>query len=235
MTTSAPSQLHSLANDYAAARLMMVEGQIRPNRVDNPVLLDRLELIPRELFVEAGQETLAYRENEVAASTDTKPTRYLMAPMTLARMIEALNIKAGERVLDIAPATGYSTAILTGLTDNVTSLESDARLATRAMQTLNSLSIRANVTQGPLTMGAKENAPYDAIFVGGAVNEVPAAWLAQLGEGGRLVVIVGGQKDLQLGAVTLYRKFNGQVSSLNLFEAAASTLPGFAAAEAFVF
>ncbi len=228
------SQIHELAStqDLTAARLLMVDGQIRPNRVETPALLDRLEAIPREYFVQPGEEGMAYREGEVAVT----PNRFLLAPMLLGKMIEALEIAPGNRVLDVAPASGYSTAILAALTDTVvTALEADAQLSARATQLLNRLDIAAHIMHGPLSLGAKEHAPYDAIFVNGAVTEVPAAWLAQLNEAGRLVAVVGGQKDLQPGAVRLFRKFNGQISSRVLFEAAASYLPGFAPGETFTF
>jgi len=216
--------------DYAIARQNMLEGQIRPNKVNMPALLDAMETLPRELFVVQEQRPFAYSDNETKASS----TRTLLAPMTLARMIEALGLKSSDSVLDVAPATGYSTALLGALCRLAIGLEADAGLATQAAQICQTLHIdNVQFIHGPISMGAKQHAPYDAIFINGAMADVPKTLFHQLVEGGRLVAVVGGEAGLKQGRVTLFTKFHGVVSDRVLFEAAASYVPGFAPHEEF--
>ncbi|MGE3770792.1 MAG: protein-L-isoaspartate O-methyltransferase [Bdellovibrionales bacterium] len=216
--------------DFSTARQNMIEGQIRPNKVTDPRLLDCLQSLPRELFVRAEQKGFAYAEHEVEAAAG----RMLMAPMLLARMIEALDLMPHMNVLDVAPATGYSSAVLAGVCKTVVGLEADAGLATLAAQICERAGItNAQFVHGPISMGAKNLAPYDAIFVNGAVVDVPRTLFNQLAEGGRLVAIVGGQPGISPGKVNLFTKFHGTVSERVLFEAAASYVPGFTPHEEF--
>lgn len=216
--------------DLAIARQNMVEGQIRPNRVNDPRLLDAMESLPRELFVAADAQPFAYSDAEVNVSAG----RSLVSPMILAKMIEALDIKPTDNVLDVAPATGYSTALMANLCRFVVGLEADAGLVTQAATICQNLKI-ANLqfVHGPISMGAKQQAPYDAILVSGAMAEVPKTLFHQLTEGGRLIAVVGGKPGLAVGQVTLFTKFHGVVSDRALFEAAASYVPGFAPHEDF--
>jgi protein-L-isoaspartate(D-aspartate) O-methyltransferase len=216
--------------DLAVARQNMVEGQIRPNRVNDPRLLDAMESLPRELFVAAGAQPFAYSDTEVAASAN----RMLPAPMLLARMIEALDIKPNDNVLDVAVATGYSTALVAALARFVTGLEADAGLVTHAAGICQALKIgNVQFVHGPISMGAKQQAPYDAIIINGAMAEVPKTLFHQLAEGGRLVAVVGGTPGVAVGRVTLFTKFHGVISDRVLFESAASYVPGFAPHEEF--
>lgn len=216
--------------DFAQARTNMVDGQIRPNKVTTPRLLDALQDIPRENFVPPALQSLAYSEQELALPQG----RFLLAPMVLARMIEALELTPMQRVLDIAPVTGYSTAILASLAQSVVGLEADNGFAANAGQMLAAQNVKnAQILHGPISMGAKQFAPYDAVFVNGAMAEVPKTLFHQLVEGGKLIAIVGGEPGATLGRVTLFTKFHGTVSERVLFEAAASYIPGFTAAEVF--
>lgn len=218
--------------DFQAARTMMVEGQIRPNRVTNPILLDQLEALPREAFVADAQRTMAYREGEVEVSRG----RYLLAPMVFARMIEALELTPQDKVLDLACGNGYSTAVLSALAGHVVGMESDTRLANAAVTHLDHLGItNTKIQHGPLSLGAAAEAPYTAIFINGGIIDVPPALFTQLAEGGRLIAVVCSGREGQLGQVTLFEKFHNTVSSRVLFEAAATVLPGFTPAEGFSF
>lgn len=222
----------SMSFDYKHARFMMVEGQIRPNRVNSTALLDRFDELPREHFAADGQKEVAYRDDELQAGNG----RALLSPMVLARMIEATNPQANDRVLDVAPATGYSTVLLATLVQHVTALEADPQLSAAIAHNCEAFGVRnADSIHGPLSLGAKQNAPYDIILVNGAVTEVPKALFHQLAEGGRLVAVIGGQKGLKLGTVTLFEKFHGNVSQRVLFEGSASYLPGFTPTEEFAF
>ena len=113
---------------YEAARANMVENQVRPNRVTDRRVLDAMAAVPRERFVPKNYAGIAYVDEAIAVSAG----RYLMEPMVLARLLQAAAIDAGDVVLDIGCATGYSTAVLARLADTVVAVESDAALVETA-------------------------------------------------------------------------------------------------------
>jgi protein-L-isoaspartate(D-aspartate) O-methyltransferase len=159
--------------------------------------------------------------------------RCLLKPMVLAKMVQAAAVKAGDRVLDVGCATGYSSAILGRLAHSVVALEEDPALATIAEGNLRAVGAsNVTVATGPLTQGWQASARYDVIFVNGATEVVPHALCAQLDDGGRLVAVVGHAPS---GRAMIYRSVGGEVSGWPIFDAAAPLLPGFAAIPAFVF
>ena len=218
--------------DFAQARRMMVDCQIRPTDVTDRELLAALLVIPRERFVPADLMSVAYLDRDLAVD----PKRALLKPMVLARMIPAAEIKTGDRVLDVACGTGYSSAILARLSASVTALEDDAARSRRCGEILAQLAPlgagNAAAVGGPLEAGWPAGAPYDVILVNGACEIEPHGLLGQLNEGGRLVAVMGTGPD---GKATLFRKDRGEIGSRALFDATAPALPMFAKAPAFVF
>jgi protein-L-isoaspartate(D-aspartate) O-methyltransferase len=221
--------------DFAAARRMMVDGQVRTSDVTDLRIISAMLELPRERFVPEANADLAYLDLDVAVSGTTSgdAARRLLKPMVLAKMIQAAAVKADDRVLDVACATGYSSAILARLAQSVVALEENPALAGKAEENLKAIGAsNVTVVTGPLTQGWQADAPYDVIFVNGATEVVPHTLCRQLAEGGRLLVVLGGAP---LGRVILYRAVGGDVSGWPIFDAAAPLLPGFAAAQAFVF
>ena len=210
----------------------MVDGQILPNRVTDPALIVALNTVPRELFVPPGAEGVAYCDEEIPVGRG----RALLEPLVLSRLLQGAAVRPQDVVLDIGCATGYSSAVLGGLARAVVALESDPELHARAAKNLASLAANTvTLVNGPLVAGHPSQAPYDVILINGAVNEVPEAILAQLADGGRLVTMVASQHPIaRLAQARLYRKVGGRVSSVALFEASASSLPGFVAKPRFV-
>lgn len=221
--------------DFAAARRMMVDGQVRTSDVTDLRIIAAMLELPRERFVPEANADLAYLDLDVAVS-GTKggdAARRLLKPMVLAKMIQAAAVTAGDRVLDVGCATGYSSAVLARLAHSVVALEENPALAGEAEENLNAIGAsNVSVVTGPLTQGWQAAAPYDVIFVNGASEVVPHTLCRQVGEGGRLLVVLG---RAPLGRVMLYRAVGGDVSGWPIFDAAAPLLPGFAAAQAFVF
>jgi protein-L-isoaspartate(D-aspartate) O-methyltransferase len=216
-------------SDYTTARRMMVDCQIRPTDVtDRDVLAAMLE-VPRERFVPAALADVAYLDRDVAVD----PKRAMLKPMVLARMIQAAAVQPGERVLDVACGTGYSSAVLARLAGSVTALEDDAERSRRCADTLAQLGV-GNVTavSGQLAAGWPAGAPYDVILVNGACETEPQDLVRQLKDGGRLVCILGTGPDAK---ATIYRRDRGELGSRTLFDAAAPALPAFAKTPAFVF
>jgi len=219
--------------NFADARVNMVEGQIRPNRVTDPALIVALNTVPRELFVPQEAQGIAYVDEEIPVGNG----RRLLEPMVLARMLQEAEITPRDVILDIGCATGYSTALLAGLASTIVALESDPVLFEQASKTLAALATDvATLVNCPLAGGYPAQAPYDVIVINGAVAEVPQAILKQLADGGRLVTVVAYNHEIaRLGQARLYRKVGHSVSSISLFEASAPVLPGFEFKPRFVF
>jgi protein-L-isoaspartate(D-aspartate) O-methyltransferase len=222
-------------SDYAAARHNMVESQIRPNQVTDARLLRALNDVPRENFVPASLQALAYMEEEieVAPARQGVPARCLVSPMPLARLLQLAEVDADNLVLDVGCATGYSTALLALLAESVVGLECEEALAEQASQTLMELGAdNAAVVSGPLPEGYASEGPFDVILLNGCVPDVPKSLLKQLKEGGRLVAIIA---EHEFGQATLYRNTGGRVNQRAAFDAAGPALPGFEREKEFVF
>jgi protein-L-isoaspartate(D-aspartate) O-methyltransferase len=150
-------------------------------------------------------------------------------PRTL-KLYQSL-VRRGDVVLDEACGLGYSTAVLARLAEVVVAVEDDAARADAAQGNLADQGVdNAAVMTGPLAAGAAKSAPYDAILIGGAVEEVPVALLEQLREGGRICAIFA---EDGVGAVRLGLKTDGRVNWRFGFNAGAPVLPGFARARTF--
>jgi protein-L-isoaspartate(D-aspartate) O-methyltransferase len=221
--------------DFAAARRMMVDGQIRTSDVTDPRIIDAMLQIPREKFLSPEQASFAYFDLDVpvSAAASQPAARRLLKPMVLAKLIQAAAIAEGDRVLDVACASGYSTAVLARLTGSVIGLEEDAGLAERAAQNLDALgALGVQVVTGPLSAGWPAQAPYDVIVLNGAFETLPGALLRQLKDGGRLVGVKGRPPG---GKAMLYRSIGSEVSGRPVFDAAAPLLAGFVEPPTFVF
>jgi protein-L-isoaspartate(D-aspartate) O-methyltransferase len=176
--------------DFAQARRMMVDSQLRTFDVNDIPLLDAMDDIPRERFVPPGRENLAYIDRDILVS-EGRERRCMLAPMVLARMIQALGIEPGMRVLDVACGRGYSAAVLARLGATVTALEASEELAATARQSLSAAGVdRVRVVSGHLSQGYPPHAPYDAVLINGAVEVRPEALLQQLAESGRLICVM---------------------------------------------
>jgi protein-L-isoaspartate(D-aspartate) O-methyltransferase len=225
--------------DFGTQRLNMVESQVRPSDVTDRHLMRAMRDLPREQFLPDWARAVAYADEDVPVErvAPGKAARCLLAPRTLAKLIQAAEVKEGDRVLDIACATGYSTAVLAALGAAVTALESDAALAGMANHCLAAALIaNATIVTGPLAQGWSQGAPYDAIIVNGAVPEVPQPLLAQLKDGGRFVAIVtGGVAGAGLGSAWVYVRRGASFGSRAMFDAGAPVLPGFARLAGFAF
>ena len=218
--------------DFDKARQNMVDCQIRPNAVTDHAVIKAFLEVPREEFVSATQKSLAYIDEDLRVSGG-EPERYLMEAMSMSKLVQLASIGPDDVVLDIGCATGYSTAILSRLCNSVVALESDEDLAEQATQNLLSLGYdNAAVVFGPLEKGYAKEGPYDAIFVGGAVDELPDTLSQQLKEGGRLVVAEGVGNA---GVARVYALENGIIGARTAFNCAVRPLPGFAREESFIF
>jgi protein-L-isoaspartate(D-aspartate) O-methyltransferase len=217
--------------DFALARRNMVDGQLRPNRVTNSTLLSAVSELPRERFLPETLRAIAYADDDVPLGNG----RFLMEPMVLARLIQALQVQPGDKALVVASGCGYGAALLSRLAKSVVAVESDAALGGSAEQTVKDLGI-VNIRQtvAKLESGAPADAPFDAILIEGAVHEIPRPILDQLAEGGRLTTVRAAPAGV-LGVAELVLKEGGVASGRPLFDAGTPALPGFAPAPRFTF
>ncbi|HZB89996.1 MAG TPA: protein-L-isoaspartate O-methyltransferase [Stellaceae bacterium] len=216
--------------DYAAARLTMVESQLRPNKVTSEALLEAFLAVPRERFVPPALSGTAYVDNDLPLGNG----RFLMSPMVLGRLLELAEIEREDRVLEIGCASGYGTAVLARLARSVVAVESEAKLVTQAMTRLRELGIdNAAVLEAPLAAGYPGRAPYDVIVCEGAVERIPPAVAQQLADRGRLVAVM--REPGAMSRAVLMTSAGGTLSRRPAFDAAAPPLPGFQAEPSFVF
>ena len=215
--------------DYAARRTMMVDTQIRPNEVTKYPVIEAFLNVPREAFLPARAAELAY----LGENVPVVPGRVLLEPRSIGKMLDALNVQPGELVMDLACGYGYASALLARMAGAVVAVEDSADLVREAETRLAAADAHnVAVVEAPLTAGAPAQGPYDAIFVGGAVEEIPDGISAQLREGGRIVAIF---MEGQLGTARLGHMIDGRVNWRYAFNASAPLLPGFARAAGFVF
>lgn len=215
--------------DFAAARVAMVDSQVRPSDVTRYPIIAAMLAVPREDFVPAALRPVAYLGEHVPLA----PGRVLLDPRVFAKLLDALNVGPEDLVLDVGCGLGYSTAVLVRMAQAVIALEEDAGLAAEANALLEAHGVDTAVVEvGPLAAGVPEHGPFDAMIIEGAVEVMPEALAVQLKPGGRVAAIFadgpGGQARLGLRTA-------GGITWRRIFDAAAPVLPGFAATKAFEF
>ena len=216
--------------DTAVQRKNMVESQVRPSDVTDRRITTAMQALARERFVPAATRDLAYMDDTI----DVAPGRAMLAPRTLAKLVQLAAIQATDRVLDVGCLTGYSTALLANLAKEVVGLECDAALAAKARENLVAEAVKnVAIETGTLTSGHPAKAPYDVIVVAGACEEIPSALLEQLAQDGRLVAIERGDDGIFEAVVVV--KTALALAKRPAFEAAAPVLPGMSRPKSFVF
>ena len=214
---------------FAAQRRSMVDSQLRTNRVVDEALVAAMLEIPRERFVPDRLASVAYVDRDLPLDGG----RFVMEPMVFARLVQLLAVSPGDIVLDIGCGSGYSSAVLSRLCSTVVALECDPGLAETARRNLAEADIdNVIVVDGPLREGYPDQAPYNAILLGGAVPEMEAALTDQLAEGGRVAAIVADGPGP--GRATCAMRAGAGISNRVAFDANTLPLPGFEKAERFV-
>lgn len=213
--------------DYAARRTMMVDTQVRPADVTRFPIIHAMQSVPREAFVPRALREAAY----MGENLDLGGGRVILEPRTLAKMLESLNIRDDELVLDVGSALGYSAAVMAIMAQAVVALEEDEAMSAEAQGLLPEHGAdNVIVHTGPLREGAPAHGPYDVIAVQGGVQQLPETLLDQLKDGGRIACLF---MEGALGAVRIGYKLNGQVTWRFAFNAGAPVLPGFEKQTAF--
>lgn len=193
MTRSLALEL-SHVPDFSRARQRMVQIQIAGRGVRDSRVLEAMQAVPRELFVEPGFEELAYEDGPLPIDA----SQTISQPYIVALMIEAAELKPTDRVLEVGAGSGYATAVMSRIVGRVYGIERHAVLveaAQRRIATLGYDNVELRVGDG--TCGWPQAAPFNAILVAASGPEVPQALKEQLASGGRLIIPVGAQRYRQ--------------------------------------
>jgi len=219
-------------SDFSIARQKMVDGQVRTNDVTDRRILDAMLTVPREAFVPASRQALAYLDLDLDVS-EGGAKRFLIKPQLIGKLLQAAEIGEADNVLVVGCATGYLAALAAKLARQVTATESDSAQAAKAKDVFAAMGL-GNVTckAAPSAEGDPAAAPYDVIILNGATEVTPNGLFAQLREGGRLVGVSAESRPSRAMIVT---RTHGEFGHRALFDAAAPVLPGLANAAAFVF
>lgn len=216
--------------DIEQARFNMVEQQIRPWNVLNQDVLDLLSKVKREEYVPEIYRTLAFVDMEIPLGNG----EVMLAPKMEARIVQELNLKKTDRVLEIGTGSGYMTALLAHQVDHVFSVEIVPELKADAERKLKAHDVD-NVTLevGDAAQGWAKHGPYDVIVLTGSVPVLPDAFLKSLKPGGRLFAMVGDAPVMEANLVTCVAE--GVFNTVELFETCVAPLKNALQPERFVF
>ncbi len=216
--------------DFEAARKHLVDSQIRTSDVTDLRIQRAFEAVERERFLPAEVRAQAYVDRELVYA----PGRSLITARDFAKLLDALDIKASDLILDVGCGAGYSSAILAQLGEMIVAIEPDPVLAAKAQENWAAAGVvNAAIVAADPAAGAAKQGPFDVIVIAGAIEVEPTDLLKQLKDGGRLGAIV---RRGALAKATIWRRSGAAIASHEIFDAAAKTvLPGFTRPKAFVF
>lgn len=218
--------------NFQKAREAMVVSQLQPSGVVDTAVNDAFFSVPREDYAPEQLRGVCYLDDDLSIGQG----RYMLEPLPFALMVQDAALNKEARVLDIGTGTGYSAAILSALCGKVTAVDSNEKLLHAARLSWERASLD-NITPilGRHQDGYKSAAPYDAIFINGAVSEVPKDLMSQMTKNGKLYCILR-KEDEGCGKVTVFKYSEaGQIISESLGDAFAPYLEGFSPAEEFEF
>lgn len=212
------------------ARFNMIEQQIRPWDVLDPDVLELLHVVKRENFVPAAHKALAFVDAEIPLPGGES----MLMPKIEARLLQDVNLKKHENVLEIGAGSGYMAALLAHKGRHVTTVEISPELKALAEKNLTDNGVaNVKVELGNGAQGWPSGAPYDVIVVSGSLPVLPEALLQQLKVGGRLAVIIGQAPAMKAQLIT--RTGEAGYDTRTLFETSVKPLASAQAPSAFQF
>jgi protein-L-isoaspartate(D-aspartate) O-methyltransferase len=211
-----------------AARDMMVDSQVRPNKVTDPRIIQAMRTIPREAFLPAAQRALAYADTDVRLGGG----RAMTAPMAIARLLQLAHPVAGEAALVIAAGTGYGAALLRACGAAVVALEEDTDLLAIARPALQAWASGVSLMAGPIGSPTMAG-PFDLILIEGGITTLPDAVMRLMAPGGRVVAVRGGANGG--GQAVIGRRAAGAISLVPAFDLHLTPLAAFQPVAQFVF
>ncbi|MBL7088276.1 protein-L-isoaspartate O-methyltransferase [Acidovorax sp.] len=228
----------NISDPIAQARYNMIEQQIRPWNVLDADVLDLLAVVRREDFVPPAYRSLAFMDIEVPLLGDdaeeaVRKGHSMLQPRVEARILQDLQIKPTDRVLEIGAGSGYMAALLAARAERVVSLEIHPELAEMARENLRDAGVHnADVRQADGARDAIPDGPFDVIVLSGSVAEVPSHLLPLLRDGGRLGAIVGGEPVMRF---TLTRRTGDRFETTSPWDTIAPRLVNFPEPSGFTF
>ena len=199
-------------DEFAGLRHQMVDTQIKSRGVNDPLVLEAMNKVPRHLFVPQKYQSSAYEDRPLPIGMN----QTISQPYIVGFMTEAINPKLNDKVLEIGTGSGYQAAVLAEIVKEVYTLEIIPELGLMAKERLKILgyeNIHAKVSDG--YHGWAERGPFDAIIVTAAAEDIPEPLIDQLADGGRMIIPVGSQFEIQ--NLVLVTKKNGQLKKKKLF------------------
>ena len=233
--------LNTLANTsdpVSQARYNMIEQQIRPWNVLDADVLDLLAVVRREDFVPPAYRSMAFMDIEIPlvggdAEAAVRQGQCMLQPRLEARMLQDLQVRPTDRVLEIGAGSGYMAALLAHRAERVVSLEILPELAEMARENLRDAGIQnADVRVGDGARDAIPDGPFDVIVLSGSVAEVPSSLLSLLRDGGRLAAVVGNEPVMRF---TLVRRTGDRFVTTSPWDTIAPRLVNFPEPSGFTF
>jgi len=200
-------------SDFAQRRAHMVEHQLRKRGISDERVLAAMGEVPREAFVSERRRELAYSDAALPIGSE----QTISQPWIVAAILQALELQGDERVLEVGTGSGYSTCLLGRLAAHVVSVERHAGLAHAAAEHLAATaSQNVELMVGDGSRGIPDRAPFDAIAVHAAAPAPPPALLAQLADGGRMVVPVASEEvpEGEREMLTLLRRHGTELETV---------------------
>jgi protein-L-isoaspartate(D-aspartate) O-methyltransferase len=202
-----------MAMDTEQARFNMLEQQIRPAEVLDPRVLDLIAQTPREMFVPEAYRELAFSDINIPIGHG----QVMMKPIMEGRLLQALDIRPNDNILEIGTGSGYLTALLAHLGKQVQSIDIETEFLNRAKQALTAQGIdNVSMVEGDAARGWDQGAPFNAIAITGSLPILPKHFQHSLAAGGRMVAIVGQSPVMEVQLIT--RLADNQWSTKALFE-----------------
>ncbi len=192
------------------SRELMIERQLKARGISSEDVLKAMSKVPREEFLAPELQEHAYEDRPLIIGC----SQTISQPYIVASMLQALELKPEDSVLELGTGSGYQTALLCEIAGSVTSIERHAPLAELAQQHIARLGYRNfEIVVGDGTLGYRPRAPYDAIIVSAAAPEIPPSLIEQLAVHGRMVLPVGGR---ELQDLILIQKNEDGISRVRL-------------------
>jgi protein-L-isoaspartate(D-aspartate) O-methyltransferase len=208
----------------------MIEGQLRTDGVVNPSVLEAFSSINREQFVPDKYKDISYMDGIIPISEGQE----MIPPKTVGKILQALDIKKGECVLQIGSGTGYVSALLAKLAKKVYIIELSSSLIKETEKNLDKAKVdNVKITQGDAAFGWKSSSKYDVIIITASMPEMIENLLDNLTIGGRIIVILGNPPAMQVTLIQKIAQKNYHRSIL--FETVVPRLVGIATTEKFEF
>jgi len=217
-----------LEMNFEIARHNMIEQQIRPWNVIDPVVLDALDVVPRENYVPDELKQSAFSDVELPIGYN----QVMLCPKIEAKILQAVQAQKTDNVLEVGTGSGYMTALLAHLTDKVTTIEINEQLSRQAQEKLSAEGFN-NITYiiDDASKGFAQYPPFDIIILTGSAAQLPDDFKQSLKTGGRLFAVTGTAPVMEASLIT--RVSSDQYTCEELFETEIPPLENISQAETF--